>query len=172
MINMLKIMFISILVLFIGVPATYANSRTIEIDSELKAAHSPSAVETTFSLAKYILTNYYEKIDLDTDKTKGRDFIDTILIDPKLSKYIEQKINTKQYVVEAVNGMKENYHLDFTLLSSKLSNNGVFLTISTEATFNYIGLDIESGFGEVSTMFFETTGAGFTLADWYMLHDY
>lgn len=53
-----------------------------------------------------------------------------------------------------------------------MTKEGVFLSISTEATFNYVGLKVESGFGEISNMFFKNTDTGFTLTDWYMPYDY
>lgn len=162
----------TVLTLAIGIPAAQAKSSSTEIDSVADATHSSSVVETTFSLSKDILTNYYKNTDLGTAGLTGKTIMDTNLLDPKLSNYVEQKIKTKQYVTDAADAEKENYTLNFTLLSSEVTKEGVFLSISTEATFNYVGLKVESGFGEISNMFFKNTDTGFTLTDWYMPYDY
>lgn len=162
----------TVLTLAIGIPAAQAKSSSTEIDSVADATHSSSVVETTFSLSKDILTNYYKYTDLGTAGLTGKTIMDTNLLDPKLSNYVEQKIKTKQYVTDAADAEKENYTLNFTLLSSEVTKEGVFLSISTEATFNYVGLKVESGFGEISNMFFKNTDTGFTLTDWYMPYDY
>lgn len=109
-----------------------------------------SMVEASVSVAKDILKDYYEDIDLGTEKPVKKLFKDTKLLAPSISDYLDKKINTKHYVVKAANAQKENYDLKFTLLSSEVTKEGILLTISTEASFNYVGLEVQSGFGEVS----------------------
>lgn len=165
-------MFVLALTIALGIPAAQAKNSSTENDSKLEATLSSPVVETTFTLAKDILTDYYKNTDIGTEELTGKSIIDTNLFDSKLSNYVEQKIKTKQYVTKAANAEKENYKLNFTILSSEVTKEGVFLSISTEATFNYVGLKSESGFGEISNMFFKNTSTGFTMADWYMPYDY
>lgn len=132
-----------------------------------------SAVESCFSMAKDILKNYYERIDIGTEQSvKGTFTDDTKLLAHNLSEYVEKKMNTKHFVVEAANAQKENYVLTFNLLSSEVTKEGILLTISTEASFNYVGMEVQSGFGEVSNVLFTYTDAGLTMSDWYMPDDY
>lgn len=132
-----------------------------------------SAVESCFSMAKDILKNYYERIDIGTEQSvKGTFTDDTKLLAHNLSEYVEKKMNTKHFVVEAANAQKENYVLTFNLLSSEVTKEGILLTISTEASFNYVGMEVQSGFGEVSNVVFTYTDAGLTMSDWYMPDDY
>ncbi|MFE6076907.1 amidase domain-containing protein [Paenibacillus sp. NPDC057886] len=142
-----------------------------DVDTQDKTV-SLSAIATSFSLAKDVLKNYYENIDIGTDQLDVKSIVNTELFDSKLSGYLEKKINTKQFVVEASNAQKENYVLKFNLLSSEVTKEGILLTIGTEASFNYVGMKVQSGFGEVSKMLFQNTDTGFTLSDWYMPYDY
>lgn len=169
------------IVIVMGIPFAQAQSgleknASIQIsDIQLNtqdATLSFSAVENCFSLAKDILKNYYENIDLGTEQLVNKSIINTKLLDSNLSDYLEKKIQTKQYVVKAANAQKENYILKFSLLSSDVTKEGVLLTISTEASFNYVGMNVQSGFGEVSNILFDYTGTGFTMSDWYMPYDY
>lgn len=89
-----------------------------------------------------------------------------------MSNYLEKKIKTKRYVVKAVKAQKENYNLKFNLLSSEVIDEGVLLTIGTEASFNYVGMQVQSGFGEISKMLFNFTDEGYILTDWFMPYDY
>lgn len=170
--NIFRIIFVTVLTFAISIPTAQAVSSSTEKDSTVVVAHNSSVVETTFSLSKDILTNYYKNTDLEKERLTGKTILNTNLLDPKLSNYVEQKIKTKQYVTVAADADKENYSLNFTLLSSEVTKEGVYLSISTEATFNYVGLDEESGFGEISNMFFKNTSSGFMLTDWNMPYDY
>ena len=162
-------MFVTVLAISIGIPAAKASST--DMNSDKDPTLNTHDVEKAFSLAQDILTNYYQVTDIGTEEFAGKSF-DTSLLDSELSKYVEQKIKTKQYVTKAGDAEKENYTLKFTVLSSEVTKEGVFLSISTEAAFNYVGLKVESGFGEISNMFFKDTGEGFTLTDWYMPYQY
>jgi hypothetical protein len=167
-----RIIFVAVLTFAIGIPAAQAVSTSTGNDSAVEKGYNSTVVETTFSLSKDFLTTYYYNTDLVTEGLTGNKVMHTNLLDQQLSNYIEQKIKTKQYVTVAADADKENYKLNFTLLSSEVTTEGVFLSISTEATFNYVGLDVDSGFGEISTMFFKNTSNGFTLTDWHMPYDY
>ncbi|KAA8747954.1 hypothetical protein FE296_20195 [Paenibacillus sp. UASWS1643] len=143
----------------------------IELNTQDRAI-SLSAVTTSYSLAKELLKNYYENIDLGTKQLDNKSTVRTELLDSELSDYLEKKMKTKQFVVDAANAQKENYVLKFNLLSSEVTEEGILLTIGTEASFNYVGMEVESGFGEVSKMLFRNTDAGLTISDWYMPYDY
>lgn len=166
---MLKILFVTILAISIGIPTPTASST--DMNSDKDPVLNTSDVEKAFSLAQDILTKYYQVTDIGTEEFAGKLF-DTSLLDSELSKYVDQKIKTQQFVTKAGDAEKENYTLKFTVLSSEVTEEGVFLSISTEAAFNYVGLKVGSGFGEISNMFFKDTGEGFTLIDWYMPYQY
>jgi len=151
--------------------ATFAKGEA-SIQNTQDVTLSKIDIETCFSLAKDILTKYYENIDLGKEIRVAKSVVDTKLLDQKLSDYLDKKISTKQYVVKAANAQKENYKLKFNLLSSEVTKEGVLLTIGTEASFNYVGMKTHSGFGEVSNILFVNTGTGYSMSDWYMPYDY
>ncbi|WP_427181598.1 amidase domain-containing protein [Paenibacillus sp. TC-CSREp1] len=129
-------------------------------------------VSNSFSLAKDILQNYYKNINTGTKRLDSESNVFAENLNPDLSSYLERKISTKQFVVGAAKAQKENYVLKYNLLSSEVTDEGILLTISTEASFNYVGVKEQSGFGEVSKMLFKNTGSGLILSDWYMPYDY
>ncbi len=168
----IKIMFAIILMIAMGFPAVQASGNAKIIDSALTPTQSSTEVDVTFSLAKDFLTKYYYTINLGTAGKEESSFLDSPIFDTELTKYMKQKVNTEQYVITAVNGEKENYILNFTILNSKVTDEKVFLSVTSEATYNYEGLIIESGFGEVSNMIFEKTDFGYVLIDWHMPYEY
>lgn len=167
----IKIMFAIILMIAMGFPAVQASGNAKIIDSALTPTQSSTEVDVTFSLAKDFLTKYYYTINLGTAGKEESSFLDSPIFDTELTKYMKQKVNTEQYVITAVNGEKENYILNFTILNSKVTDEKVFLSVTSEATYNYEGLIIESGFGEVSNMIFEKTDFGYVLIDWHMPYE-
>ncbi|WP_150269037.1 amidase domain-containing protein [Paenibacillus tepidiphilus] len=183
--KVINAMLAATLVSAIGIPVVaqaQSNSSAIAESMVSPVSDTPSdtqaatfnlySVETCFSLAQDILRNYYENIELGTALSAKRSFVDTKSLDASLSNYLQNKITTKQFVVDAANAQKENYTLKFNLLSSEVTKEGILLTISTEASFNYVGLDVQSGFGEVSNILFKNTDAGLIVTDLQMPYDY
>ena len=168
----IKILLVTILFIAMSFPLVSASTSTSENYSTSTQICSNTDIATTFTIAKGFLMQYYYAINLGIDGNDQRSFLDTSQIDSELARYLKEKIKTEQYVVSTANGEKENYKLDFTILDFEITNGKIFLSITTEATYNYLGLKIESGFGEITNMVFEKTDCGYVLIDWYTPYGY
>ena len=105
---------------------------------------------------------------------ESQEFYTTIDTDitSDLQEYLNVKSIVDSYIIEKINGEKENYMISYKLLNSFQDKNKVFLDILITATFNYMDLsDVESGYSKLSRVEFTIVDDEYILSDWFTEFD-
>jgi len=124
--------------------------------------------DACFLVATTALRDYYGHIDLDMPFEMNED----MFAGASISEYISNKAATKRYIEQEGAPAKENYELSFNLISAEEASGYYKLTIQTVASFNYVNIDAQSGFGNIAEISFVSLGDGCQIADWYEPFDY
>lgn len=115
--------------------------------------------------AKEFLESYYISVDqhkmLDTEK-----YIST----SNFLNYVNRKVEASSFELQVYDkDDKENYVVELDCVDIKNTPNAVYLKIDVDISFNYKGVDFNSGYGEQNWIKIITDNEGsYKISDWYV----